>query len=29
MTAKEYIESEQLALDHLSMPQSNIANLDS
>jgi hypothetical protein len=29
MTAKEYIESEQLDLDHLSMPQSNIENLDS
>lgn len=28
MTAKEYIESDQLDLDHLSMPQSNIENLD-
>ncbi|MFM8297768.1 MAG: hypothetical protein ACKN9A_04955 [Microcystis aeruginosa] len=28
MTAKDYIESEQLDLDHLSMAQSNIENLD-
>jgi hypothetical protein len=28
MTAKDYVESDQLDLDHLSMAQSNIENLD-
>ncbi len=28
MTAKDYVESDQLDLEHLSMTQSNIENLD-